>query len=65
MHFKKQTQIKAQSEAKIRVLLFDKASTEILAKYSDYSNIFSVKNAAKLLKNIKINKHAIKLKKGK
>ena len=53
MHFKKQVQVKA--------LLFDEAFTEILAEYSDYSNVFSVENAAELLKNTEMNKHAIKL----
>ena len=57
LHFEKQTQVGA--------LLFDKASTEVPAKYSDYSNIFSAKNAAELSKNPRINKHAIKLDKDK
>ena len=57
INFKKQVQIGA--------LLFDKASIEILVEYSDYSNIFLAENAAKLLKNTGMNKHAIKLEKGK
>lgn len=36
---------------------------EILAKYFDYNNIFSVKNTIELLKHIKINNHIIKLEK--
>ena len=56
VHFKKQAQI--------RVLLFNKASIKILAEYSNYSDIFSIKNITKLLENIGINKHA-KLKKDK
>ena len=57
VHFKKQAQVRA--------LLFDKAFTKVLAEYFNYSNIFLVENAAKLSKNIKINEHAIKLKRGK
>ena len=57
LYFKKQVQVGA--------LLFDKASTEVSAKYSDYSNVFSTENAAELPENTKINEHAIKLKKGK
>ena len=57
MHSKKQAQVRA--------LLFDKALTEVLAEYSDYSNIFLAENAAKLPENTGINKHAIKLEEGK
>ena len=53
MHSKKQAQVGA--------LLFDEALTEIPAEYSDYSNVFSTENAAKLPKNTRMNKHAIKL----
>ena len=38
IYFKKQAHVVA--------LLFDKASTEILAKYSNYSNVFLTENAA-------------------
>ena len=55
MHFKKQAQVGA--------LLFDKAFIEVLAEYSNYSNVFSIENAVKLLENTKINKYAIKLEK--
>ena len=65
VYSKKQTQIKAQSRAQIRVLLFYKAFIEILAEYSNYNNIFSAKNMVKLLKNIGINEYVIKLKKDK
>ena len=34
-------------------------------KYSNYNNIFLIENVAKLLKNTRINKYAIKLKEGK
>ena len=61
MHFEKQVQIKAQ----IGVLLFDKALTELLAKYSNYNNIFSVKNSTKLLEKTAMNEYAIKLEKNK
>ena len=57
VHFKKQAQIKA--------LLFDKASTEVSAKYSNYSNVFLTKNAVKLLENTRINEYAIKLEENK
>ena len=54
-----------KKQAKDGALLFDKAFTKILAEYSNYSNIFSVENAIKLLENIRINKHAIILEKSK
>ena len=57
VHSKRQAQIKAQ----IGALLFNKALTEVPAEYSNYSNIFSVKYAAKLPKNTGMNEHAIKL----
>ena len=37
----------------------------VLAKYSNYNNIFSAKNAALLPKYIRINNHTIELKKDK
>ena len=37
----------------------------IPAKYSNYSDVFSAENKAKLLEHTKINNHAIKLKKSK
>ena len=71
----KKAQIEAQSGAKsktqiedkaqVKVLLFDKSPTEVLAEYSDYSNIFLAKNVAKLPENTKMNEHAIKLEKDK
>ena len=57
MHSKKQAQI--------GVLLFNEAFTKVPAEYSNYSNIFSAENVAKLLENIGINEYAIELKKGK
>ena len=73
MHSEMQAQIKAKTyidtqgknKAQIRALLFDKAPTEVLTKYSDYSNIFSVENVAKLPENTGINEHAIKPKEDK
>ena len=53
MYFKKQAQIGA--------LLFDKALIEVPAEYSNYSNVFLVENAAKLLENTGMNEHIIKL----
>ena len=57
VYFKRQAQVEA--------LLFNKASTKILVKYSNYSNMFLVENTAKFSKNIKINKYTIKLGKDK
>ena len=53
VHLKKQAQIKkkAQSKAQVKALLFNKALTKIPAEYSNYSNIFSMKNIVELLKN--------------
>ena len=56
MYFKKQAQIEA--------LLFDKAPTKVLTKYSNYSNVFSAENAVKISENIKINEYAIELDEG-
>ena len=67
----RKAQIEAQSGAQIqdgaqvRALLFNTAPTEVLAEYSDYSDVFSLENAAKLLENTRINEHAIKLEEGK
>ena len=55
----------SKKQAQVEALLFDKALTEVLAEYSDYSNIFSAENAAELLENTRINKHAIKLEESK
>ena len=56
-YFKRQAQVEA--------LPFDKAPIEVLAEYSDYSNVFLVENTVKLLKYIGINDYVIKLEKGK
>ena len=42
----RKAQIEAESRAQVGALLFDKAPTEILAEYSNYSKDFSVENAA-------------------
>ena len=57
VHSKRKAQIKAQ----IGALVFEKAFTKILAEYSNYNNVFSLKNAIKHLVHTGINKHAIKL----
>ena len=51
----------SKKQAWIRILLFDKACTDVLMKYSEYSNIFLAENAAELLENTGINKYIIKL----
>ena len=61
VHFKKQAQIKAQ----VKVLLFNKTFTEVLAEYSSYNDDFSVENAAEFLEYAGMNKYAIELKEGK
>ena len=54
VNLEKQVQIEAR--AQVGALLFDKDLIKILAEYFDYNNIFSVKNAAELLENTRINK---------
>ena len=61
----RKAQIKAQSRAQVKALLFDKDSAEVLAEYSDYSDVYSVENVAKLPENTRINEHAIELEEGK
>ena len=61
----KEISVHSKKQAQVKALLFDKASTEVLAEYSNYSNIFLMENAAKLPENTKINEHAIKLEEGK
>ena len=69
MDLAKKAQIEVQSGAKngsqVGALIFNKALTKVLIEYSDYSNVFSAENAAELLENIGMNKHAIKLEEGK
>ena len=53
--------VHSKKQAQVGALLFDEAFTEVSAKYSNYSNVFSVKNAAKLPENTGINEYAIEL----
>ena len=57
--------VHSEKQAKVGALLFNKAFTEVPAENSDYSDVFSVENAAELPENTRINKHAIKLEEGK
>ena len=54
-----------ERQAQIRALIFNKAPTEVLVEYSDYSDVFLAENVAELLKNTGINKHVIELEEGK
>ena len=53
--------VHSKNQAQIRILLFDKALSEILAEYSDYSNVFLAENIAEFPENTKMSKYAIKL----
>ena len=55
----------SKRQAQVGTLLFDKALTEVLTEYFDYSNVFSTENAAELLENTGMNEHTINLKEGK
>ena len=57
--------VHSKKQAQVGALLFNKAFTEILAEYSDYSNVFLAENIIELLENTGINKHTIKLEEGK
>ena len=59
VHSEKLTQI--QNKAQVEALIFDKTSIVVLAKYSDYSNVFKTENVAELPEHTGINDHAIKL----
>ena len=58
-------QSKAQNGALVRALIFNKASAEILAEYSDYNNVFSIENIVELPKHTEIKDHTIELKEDK
>ena len=60
-----QSRAQIQNKAQVGALLFDKASTKVLAESSDYSNVFLTENAAELPENTGMNEHAIKLEKSK
>ena len=53
--------VHSQKQAQVKVLIFDKAPTVILAEYSHYSNFFLVEYATKLLEHTGINNYTIKL----
>ena len=57
--------VHSKRQAQVGVLLFDKAPTEVPAKYSDYSDVFSAENVAELPENTGMNEHAIELEEGK
>ena len=57
--------VHSKRQAQVRALLLDKALTEVLAKYSNYSNIFSVEYAVELPENTRMNEYAIELEEGK
>ena len=52
-------------KAQIVALKQDEALTKILAKYSDFSDVFSEKKTLMLLEQTDLNKHTIELKKDK
>ena len=55
----------SERQAQVGALLFDKAPTKVPAEYSNYSNVFSAKNAVELPENTGMNEHAIELEEGK
>ena len=55
----------SKRETKVKALLFDKAFLEVLAEYSDYSNVFSTENIVELPENIGMKKYTIKLEENK
>ena len=59
IYSKRQIQIKIK--AQVRALIFDEVSTVILAEYSNYNNIFLIKNVIKLPEYTEINHYVIKL----
>ena len=61
----KEMPVHLEKQVQVGALLFDEASIEVLAEYSDYSNVFSVKNVAKVPENTGINEYAIELEESK
>ena len=55
--------VHSKKQAQIGALLFDKVFIAGPAKYSNYSNVFLVENAAELPENTGINEFTIKVKK--
>ena len=62
---KAQSRVQIQDKAQVGAPLFDKAPTEVSAKYFNYSDVFLVENVVKSPENTRINKHAIELEEGK
>ena len=60
-----EARVEPRVEPRSGALIFNKAPTEVLAEYSDYSNVFSAENVAELPEHIGMNDHAIKLEKSK
>ena len=60
-----QSRARIQDEAQVGSLLFNEACTEILAEYSNYSDVFLAENAAEFPENTRMNEHAIELEEGK
>ena len=54
-----------EKQAYVGALLFNKVLTKVLAKYSNYNNVFLTEYATKLSENTRINKHPIKPEKSK
>ena len=63
VHSERQAQI--QDKAQVGVLLFDEAPTDVSAKYSNYSDVFSAENVTELPENTEMNEHTIELEEGK
>ena len=57
--------MQSKKQIQFRALIFDKAPIEVLAEYSDYSDIFLTENTAELPENTGMNEHTIKLEEGK
>ena len=51
--------VHSKKQVQIGVLLFNKTFTEVFAEYFNYCIIFSVKNAARIKKNIRVNEYVI------
>ena len=62
---REKTPVHSKRQVQVEALLFDKASTKVPAKYSNYSNVISAENTAKLLENTGINEYAIELEENK
>ena len=54
-------EVHASKKAQIAHLKADEAPTEVPSEYTNFADVFSRKLAAKLLKHMRINDHAIKL----